>query len=451
MQEPNVIATLSATGSALAERAFTFGHNRERYRMPAHDDKSFSRKTTLSSERSSQDMTLRDHDDDDDEHEHRLQLTFDKPPKTAKDGFVFGWGSDCDIQLVDRDNPQYTNPRRVAVVSERHFSITFDPQRRVIVRDRSTNGTAVTYDGEGGATRSHFTWIIFPGYKTIEISIPSAKIFFDIRLGKHEEHSEEFNANIDGVFPLSSRMGEGQLAVPVQQLHMRSQSTSVATSGGAIPDCRAIYLKHEQIGRGAYGVVYRVSNVSTGEECAARYIDPSDLDYVREIAIMKELDHVRSPPRNLAVVHKAAPIAFEEIAAILQQALRAVIYLNSRGFIHRDIKPANILVSSRSPLVIKLADLGLAKHDRDGQSQFISFAGTDEYAAPEMHEENRQPYTFAVDIWSLGMVALELAYGLPYSGRVFKPTEWFRNLFDFIDTLDSDILINFSGEQFAVL
>ena len=147
---------------------------------------------------------------------------------------------------------------------------------------------------------------------------------------------------------------------------------------------------------------------------------------------------------NLADVHAASPIAFEETATILSQALQAETYLNSRGVIHRDIKPANILVSCRDPLVIKLADLGLAKHDRDGLSKFKTFVGTNLYAAPEIYKGKGKPYTYAVDIWSLGIVALELAYGLPHiSVCNFSPKEWFRKIFEFVEDLDSDRLIDF--------
>ena len=150
------------------------------------------------------------------------------------------------------------------------------------------------------------------------------------------------------------------------------------------------------------------------------------------------------PLGNLADVHCASPIAFEETPTVLSQGLQAVEYLNSHGFIHRDIKPANILVSCRNPLAIKLADLGLAKHDRNGLTKFQTWVGTYLYAAPEIHEWETKPYTYAVDVWSLGIVALELAYGLPHTTlRDFSPKEWFRKIFEFVQDLGSDELIDF--------
>ena len=101
-----------------------------------------------------------------------------------------------------------------------------------------------------------------------------------------------------------------------------------------------------------------------------------------------------------------------ETVSILHQGLQALEYLHSHQMdrtriAHRDIKPANVLVVSRSPFLIKLADFGLAQ-DR---SDLVTHCGTFFYAAPEVHE--RKPYTTAVDIWSLGVVVFQYAYGLP--------------------------------------
>ena len=148
------------------------------------------------------------------------------------------------------------------------------------------------------------------------------------------------------------------------------------------------------------------------------------------------------PLGNLADEHRASPIAFEETSAILVQALQAVVHLHSQGLVHRDIKPDNILVFCRSPFIIKLADLGLAKDSRNGESVFKSWVGSFLYAAPEVWKGS--PYTPAVDIWSLGVVVLEFAYGLPKlkSGK-FKPQDWQRRITRAARDWDSDDLIDF--------
>ena len=98
-----------------------------------------------------------------------------------------------------------------------------------------------------------------------------------------------------------------------------------------------------------------------------------------------------------------------EVEAMLEQQLKAVAYLHGIGITHRDIKPENILVESRYPNIFtKLSDLGLSSKDEHLQT----FCGTKTYLAPEVVSMTPE-YTIRVDIWSLGVVALEFAYRFP--------------------------------------
>jgi serine/threonine-protein kinase Chk2 len=69
-------------------------------------------------------------------------------------------------------------------------------------------------------------------------------------------------------------------------------------------------------------------------------------------------------------------------------------HLHGRRIVHRDLKPGNILVMSRNPIHIKLGDFGESCNGRD---EFVTFAGTLRYAAPEI---TKPPYTNKVDIRS---------------------------------------------------
>jgi len=82
--------------------------------------------------------------------------------------------------------------------------------------------------------------------------------------------------------------------------------------------------------------------------------------------------------------------------------------LKPHPVIHRDIKCDNVFINSNSG-EIKIGDLGLAAAEDRGKT----LVGTPEFMAPELYEES---YDTAVDIWSFGMLVLELATGkLPYS------------------------------------
>lgn len=89
---------------------------------------------------------------------------------------------------------------------------------------------------------------------------------------------------------------------------------------------------------------------------------------------------------------------------IMRQALRGLDALHDGGFVHCDIKPSNIMCDSLGN--IKLVDYGRANM----VDEKISFLlGSPLYMAPEMHRRER--YMVASDIYSLGLVGLEMLRG----------------------------------------
>lgn len=297
MEDPNIIATLVATESEshLARRAFTLAHNRDRYLPPLLE-------TSHSSSRESTPFSDHAQEHDKVHTADRFELTFDKPPKKPRDGFVFGWNSDCDIQLLDKNNIQPEDRYSVQKISRRHFSITFDAQRRVVLRDTSTNGTSVSYDGQAqNEVRSHFTWIIFPNYRSIIFQIPKAGVSFRIQLSEHKTCEAQYFANIDSVFAERKRSQESELTSPVHNLRVRSRTTSTVLSEAATPRQGPIYLLREVLGQGTFGKVYKVVDVSTGEFYAGKtFYRP---DWAREVGIMKKAAHVSALSVSQRVFH----------------------------------------------------------------------------------------------------------------------------------------------------
>lgn len=118
-------------------------------------------------------------------------------------------------------------------------------------------------------------------------------------------------------------------------------------------------------------------------------------------------------------------VSYDEAVSVVSQCLSALVYLHGREppIAHRDIKPANILVQHRldGNIYVKLGDFGLS---RDG-FEMMTFCGTPMYLAPEVHYQSQhnssqRGYTSAVDIWSLGVVACELLYGLPRYNQYYR-------------------------------
>ncbi|KAJ2983497.1 hypothetical protein NQ176_g656 [Zarea fungicola] len=95
-----------------------------------------------------------------------------------------------------------------------------------------------------------------------------------------------------------------------------------------------------------------------------------------------------------------------EIPELLCQISAGLAYMHDKGFTHRDLKPDNILIQANGPTVVaKIADVGLAKHA--GDRNMHTYAGTLLYMAPELWD-TKEGYTNAVDLWSFGMIAMEL-------------------------------------------
>ncbi|KAG2176799.1 hypothetical protein INT44_007463 [Umbelopsis vinacea] len=98
------------------------------------------------------------------------------------------------------------------------------------------------------------------------------------------------------------------------------------------------------------------------------------------------------------------------IACIIKQALRGLCYLHRNNLIHRDVKAANLLIN-RETGNVRLADFGVSGSLLECESRRLrnSFVGTPAWMAPEIVDGNG--YDHQVDIWSLAITALELAYG----------------------------------------
>ncbi|PAV79401.1 hypothetical protein WR25_20629 isoform B [Diploscapter pachys] len=131
----------------------------------------------------------------------------------------------------------------------------------------------------------------------------------------------------------------------------------------------------------------------------------------------------------------------------MQQLCSAISYIHSMRLIHRDLKPQNIFFGSNGSM--KIGDLGLVTKNMtaldpsqdseapddavtSGDLNQTNQAGTRVYMSPEMLDE--KPYTFKVDVFSLGLIFCELV--VP-----FKTTmERYRTLENLQRDLDCEVL-----------
>lgn len=198
------------------------------------------------------------------------------------------------------------------------------------------------------------------------------------------------------------------------------------------------------LGRGGMGCVMLARRLETGEPVAIKTLLPevavSDQAlrrFMREIDVAAALQHphiVRFIDRgaNNGVVYlvtefvegadaarladaRGGRLPYQEAVPIITQALDALAYAHSKGYIHRDIKDQNILVSGAWPSYnAKLTDFGLAKSftqtGMSGVTMAGDVAGTFAYMPPEQIRDFRNVRPSS-DIYAMGMTAYSLLTG----------------------------------------
>lgn len=129
----------------------------------------------------------------------------------------------------------------------------------------------------------------------------------------------------------------------------------------------------------------------------------------RDFEVMEYL-----PAGNLRTLPApGAPLPAAVITEIVRQLADGLGCLHAAGIVHRDLKPENVLVRSRDPAEVAVADFGLSK-TLEESVVFASSSRTLAYAAPESLSGQVSP---ARDWWSLGVMTRELATGnRPFAG-----------------------------------
>lgn len=215
---------------------------------------------------------------------------------------------------------------------------------------------------------------------------------------------------------------------------------------------------HEELGRGAMGVVYRARQIDLDRDVALKVLISETGEQLPQNALKRfrieadiqaKLDHpnvvriyicdVEGPIPCLVfelvegartlhdlLVKGFGQLSLQERLAMGDRIVSAAAYMHERSIIHRDLKPQNILIDVRYH--VKVADFGIGRDllssatrvtemvKVPGRGEEVGWIGTPAYMSPE--QLRGEQATFESDVYTLGMILYELLVGhLVFSGN----------------------------------
>eukprot|EP01029_Cantina_marsupialis_P026325 TRINITY_DN704473_c0_g1_i1.p1 TRINITY_DN704473_c0_g1~~TRINITY_DN704473_c0_g1_i1.p1 ORF type:complete len:676 (+),score=228.14 TRINITY_DN704473_c0_g1_i1:108-2135(+) len=274
-----------------------------------------------------------------------------------------------------------------------------------------------------------------PSYQEVnKMNISLSQMSFDGTMSSNTDNNNTYRPSTTSSF-ITQQMRS--------TVHSQSSALLSARTRSRLPVQH--WKKGDLIGAGSYGKVFSALDLRTGQWIAVKQVKiPTASENTKEvIALEQEIDLLQALNHENIIGYKGTqrkgnrlnifleyasggsiahsiakfgPFSEAVIRRYCYQILCGLDYLHANDIVHRDIKGSNILVDHG---VAKLADFGCSKRIVSSATQKLhTNIGTPQYMAPEMikradEETTEVGYDRKADIWSVGVVIIEMATGSP--------------------------------------
>ncbi|KAI8054194.1 kinase-like domain-containing protein [Gilbertella persicaria] len=230
---------------------------------------------------------------------------------------------------------------------------------------------------------------------------------------------------------VSSKKKMEQRISTMTEAQIMEKLRSVVSKG----DPNECYKKIKRVGQGASGSVYVANSLATNTKVAVKQMDlahqPRKELIVNEILVLKEYQHpniVNFLDAFLVgnadlwvvmefmeggaltdVIDNNSKMTEQQISTVCLETVAGLHHLHSQNIIHRDIKSDNILLNAQGH--VKISDFGFCAKLTDQKRKRATMVGTPYWMAPEVVKQKE--YGAKVDIWSLGIMAIEMIENEP--------------------------------------